>query len=118
VGFDQDFDGQDVDRNVEFEKELRQAFERRPAPPRLKRRVMEEIQRRRAPRPRFSMAWWQPLAASLVLATVVSGAFVWRQRQERIEGEAARQQVLTAFRITGRALNQVNSRLAAHDRSQ
>jgi hypothetical protein len=33
------------------------------------------------------------------------------------KGEAARQQVLTALRITSRALNQMNAKLAAHGRA-
>ena len=99
----------------EFEQELRQALERRPAPPSLKRKIMA-----RRPQPvRVSYGhtvWWQRLAASIVLAAVVSGAVIWRQAEERRRGEAARQQVLTALRIAGHALNQVQSQLAEHDR--
>jgi hypothetical protein len=38
------------------------------------------------------------------------------KRQEERRGEAAREQVMTALRITGHALNQVQTRLAEHDR--
>ncbi len=107
------------DEKDEFEQELRQAFERRPAPSRLKRQVMEEVRKRHAPKQRFPAMWLQRLAAGVVLAGVVSGTFVWRrQLDERRRGEEARRQVLTAFRITGHALNEMNSRLAAHDRGQ
>jgi hypothetical protein len=95
----------------DFEKELRQAFERQPAPPSLKRKLME---RRRAQRPRNHSILWQRLAATIALAAVVSGAAVWHQREERRKGEAAREQVLIALRITGHALNQMNKQLAAH----
>ena len=98
----------------DFEKELREVFERRPAPPGLKRRLME---RRRAKRPQHPVAIWQPLAASIVLAALVAGGFGWRYREEQRKGEAARQQVLTALRITSHALNQVHAQLAAHDRA-
>jgi hypothetical protein len=99
----------------EFEQELRQALERRPAPPGLKRRLMEK---RRAARPRPLP--WQRLAASLALAAVLGGAatWAWHDREERRKGEAARAQVLTALRITGHALNQMNSQLAARGRGQ
>jgi hypothetical protein len=44
----------------------------------------------------------------------------WRTHEDRLEerarGEAARQQVLTALRITSHALNQMNMQLAAHRR--
>ena len=100
----------------DFEQELREAFARRPAPPSLKRKLME---RRRAQRRPSPAVVWQRLAATLVLAAVLGGAVEWRHREdERRKGEAAREQVLTALRITGYALNQVNTRLVAHDRGQ
>ncbi|HEY1159772.1 MAG TPA: hypothetical protein VGE83_04030 [Terracidiphilus sp.] len=98
----------------DFEDELRQALERRPAPPGLKRRLMEK---RRAQRTHRPVVLWQRLAASIVLAAVVGGGVVWRNVEERRKGEAARQQVLTALRITSRALNQMNAKLAAHGRA-
>jgi hypothetical protein len=97
----------------DFEEELRQAFARRPAPPSLKRRLMEK---RRAPRPHRHAVVWQRLAASLALTAVVAGGFAWRDREEHRQGEAARQQVLIALRITGHALNHMNAQLAAHGR--
>ena len=96
----------------DFERELRQAFERRPAPPGLKRRLMEK---RRAHRPQSAV--WLRLAASVALAAVLAGGVEWRHQEERRKGEAARQQVLTALRITGHALNQMNRQLAAHSRA-
>ena len=104
----------DFEPMEDFEDELRHAFERRPAPPGLKRRLMD---RRRAQRLRRPAVTWQRLAASIVLAAVLGGGVVWRNVEERRRGEAARQQVLTALRITGRALNQMNTRLAAHGRA-
>jgi hypothetical protein len=102
----------------EFEQELRQAFERRPAPPRLKRQVMEEVRRRREAGRRSQVVWWQRIAAGVVLAAAVGGAAMWRQADERRKGVQARKEVLTALRITGRALNEVQSRLAARDRGE
>ncbi|MGA2537404.1 MAG: hypothetical protein ABSF53_15410 [Terracidiphilus sp.] len=99
----------------EFERELRQAFQRRPAPPGLKRKLMEKR------KTRSSLAWqwvsWQRLAATLVLTSALAGGVAWRNREERRKEEAAREQVLTALRITSRALNQMNTRLAAHARA-
>ena len=99
----------------EFEQELRQAFERRPAPPSLKRRLMEK---RRARQPRSHAFLWQRLAAAVVLTAVLGGGVAWHQQEEQRKGEAARQQVLTALRITNHALNQMNTQLAAHGRAQ
>jgi len=103
----------------EFERELRQAFARRPAPPGLKRKLMEK--RRSTSANRASLAWqwvtWQRLAATLVLTAALAGGIAWRNREERRKEEAARAQVMMALRITSRALNQMNNRLAAHGRA-
>ena len=100
---------------AEFERELRQAFEQRPAPPRLKKRILEEAARRRAAGRHMQAVWWQRIAAGLLLAAVVGGGVWWRHEEVRRQGEAARAQVLTALRITGHALNEINSKLAERD---
>ena len=99
----------------EFEEELAQALARRPAPPSLKRKIMARRSKRG---PRRPVVLWPRMAAGVVLAAMLGGGALWRQQQERRKGEAAREQVLTALRITGHALNDVNFRLAAHGASQ
>lgn len=100
----------------DFEKELRQTFERQPAPPGMKGKIMA---RRRVSEPRSHAVLWQRLAASLALAAVLGGVveWNWHLREERRKGEAARQQVLTALHITNHALNHMNKQLAAHGRA-
>jgi hypothetical protein len=100
----------------EFERELKQAFARRPAPPGLKRRLMER--RRFAPRAQRSFIPWQRLAAGLVLAAALAGGIQWHMLEQRRKEEAAREQVFMALRITSHALNQMNARLAAHRRGE
>jgi hypothetical protein len=100
----------------DFELELRQAFERRPAPPSLKRKVMERRNQQHTERLRMRTVVWQRLAACLVVMAMLGGGLAWRNREEQRKGEAARQQVLTALRITGHALDQVKTQLAEHDR--
>jgi hypothetical protein len=99
----------------DFEQQLRQVFARRPAPPGLKRRLMEN---RRSQQSRIHTIPWQRLAAVVVLSAVLSGAAAWHKREEQRKGEAARQQVFIALSITNHALNQMNSQLAAHGRAQ
>ena len=106
---------QDSGRDDGFERELRQALERRPAPPRLKGRVLEAARKRREAGRRTHVIWWQRIAAGVVLVAVAGGAAWWRQEEVRRKGEAARMQVLTALRITGHTLNEINTRLAARD---
>jgi hypothetical protein len=100
----------------DFERELRQAFERRPAPPSLKRKLLERRGRQRTGRLHARILMWQRLAASVALAAMLGGAVVWRNAEQRRKGEEAKQQVLTALRIANRALNQMNAQLAERNR--
>lgn len=103
----------EIDPMNDFERELQQAFSRRPAPPSLKRRLLE---RRRVTPMQRPFVTWQRLAASLALTAALAGGVEWRIVQERRKEEAAREQVLTALRITSHALNEMNARLAARRR--
>ena len=114
-----DFEWPDQSEHIddEFERELKQAMERRPAPPSLKRRIMTQRSVRRTERAHTYTIWWQRLAASLLIAGVVAGGFGWRQIEERRKGEEAKQQVLTALRITNHVLTDMNRRLVERDRA-
>ena len=106
----------------EFEQELRQSLERRPAPPSQKRNLMALRRQHARSRQHFE---WQKLAAALVMAAVLGTAALWgghaweqrisQQKEEQRQGEAARQQVLIALRLTSHALNHMNQQLAAHN---
>lgn len=107
-----------IDREDEFEQQLRQAFERRPAPPRLKRRIMDEVRQRREARRQSRRIWWPRFAATFALLAIVAGIAIWHRAEVRRKGEEARRQVLTAFRITTHALNEMNARLSTRDKGQ
>ena len=100
----------------DFERELQQAMERRPAPPGLKRRILQARDARRSEKVHVQMVWWQRLAASVLIAGVIAGGYGWRQVEQRRKGEEAKQQVLTALRIANHALNDMNRRLVEHNR--
>ncbi len=99
-----------------LERELREALQRRPAPPSLKRKVMARRGQQNAERRHHHFVMWQRIAASVAVAAVLSGAMEWqlRRAEEQRKGEEARRQVLTALRITGHALDEVNAHLAGH----
>lgn len=101
-----------------FERELRQVMERKPAPPSLKRRILQAREARRTQKVHTRAVWWQRLAASVLIVGVIAGGFGWRQVEERRKGEEAKQQVLTALRITNRALNDMNRRLTERNREE
>jgi hypothetical protein len=102
----------------ELERELKQAMERRPAPPNLKRRILEQRRMRQTQRVQSHTMWWQRLAASLLLAAVAAGGYGWRRIEERRKGEEAKQQVMTALRITNQVLNNMNRKLGTRDRAE
>ena len=115
----------DMERNeaesqemADFEGMLREAMQRQEAPLGLKQRVLAKArERRRAEqRPWWRVWMWQRVAASAVLAMAVGSFVVYQQHERRVEeqrkGEEAREQVMTAFRITSKTLGRVNERLS------
>lgn len=102
----------------DFERELRQAFERRPAPPSLKGKILERRRRQNTLRMRHRVVLLQKLAACVVLACVLGGVYAWRRAVEQRRGEEARDQVYTALRIANHALSQMNAQLAQRDQDE
>ena len=99
---------------AEFERKLRMAMQRRTAPVGMKQRVLARARERR--QAQHGRGWMlQRIAASALLAAVFGGFAVYHQVQERAEeqrkGEEAREQVMTAFRITQKTLGRVQERL-------
>jgi hypothetical protein len=100
----------DMDDMFDFERELHAALARRPAPPDLKRKIVGRLWLQ-AGRSHRRMVWMERIAASIVIAAVAGGATYWRHEVERRRAEEARQQVFTALRIAGTALQEVNAQL-------
>ncbi len=97
-----------------FEDRLREALRREDPGPEFTAGVLARAAAASAPRP----DWWRRLASAfrpvkirwaaagaLACVLVVAGAVEYRERQERIEGEAAKQQLVLALRIAGTKLN-------------
>jgi len=95
-------------------------MQRREAPLGMKQRVLARARERRQAQ---HGRWWmvQRIAASALLATIFGGIAVYKQVQERAlerkRGEEARDQVMTALRITHKTLDHVNERLADNSKS-
>jgi hypothetical protein len=101
----------ELDEMQEFERDLRLAMRRHEAPMGLKSRVLAQARERR--RAKHGMIWvWQRVTAVLVLAAAVGGVVEYRHVEEVRKGEEAKQQVLTALRITSKTLDRVQTRLA------
>lgn len=107
----------------ELDDDLRDALRREPAPPGFAERVLrhaeEQARRQDVDRPRLqSLGWRRPIvgwaiAASLVAA--VAGGVQYRNferaREERAAGEAAREDVIKALRITATKLQIVQAKV-------
>ena len=112
-------DRNDEQELAEFERKLRMAMQHREAPLGMKQRVLARARERRKTQ---HGRWWmvQRVAASAVLAAVVGGFVAYRHNEERAaeqkRGEEAREQVMTALRITSRTLGRVNERLTENGR--
>jgi hypothetical protein len=105
----------EIEPRDDFEGELRKAMRRQPAPPGLKRRVMQRREPESAQRVHGRAIWWQRLAASVVLAGALGGTLFWRNAEQQRKGEEAKQQVFTALRITNHALREMNAQLTEHN---
>jgi hypothetical protein len=114
VGFDRR-KHEDEQELADFERQLRSALQYRDAPVGLKQRVLARARERR--QARHGRGWLlQRVAASVLLAGAIGGFAVYRRAEEQRKGEEARQQVMTAFRITSRTLDRVNDRLMDSDK--
>jgi type VI protein secretion system component VasF len=91
-----------------FEDDLRQALRRKAPPEGFSERVLERAGSHPVRSPQLKRGSWFPIprwavAAALVLC-VVGGFELHRQRQHRVEGELAKQQVILALKITAEEL--------------
>lgn len=97
-----------------FEQELKEAMRREPAPDWLAESVMARVgaERQKKQKPVwFGWARMRWVAASLVLVAVVGGVRFEQQREERIRGEQAKQELMAAFQVTGTKLREVEERV-------
>ncbi len=98
-----------------FERELQEQLQVRAAPGGFADRVMARVEQRGPERRvRLSLGrpvWRWAVAAVLVAGMVVGG--IKHDRQQRLAGERAREQVLLALRITGSTLRDVQEKVNA-----
>jgi hypothetical protein len=104
-----------VEKMDDFERELREQLRTRETPAGFAARVMARVPERRASSWKwfgFGMPVWRWAVAALLVAGMVVGG-VEHDRQQRIAGERAREQVLLALRITGSTLRDVQTKVSA-----
>jgi hypothetical protein len=96
----------------DFERQLKQALERKEPSAWFEARVMAAASRA----PRRSWAFWKTRWVAAACATVaLTFGVVWqqqRERQERIAGEQAAAKLQLALRITSKKLQQIETQIA------
>jgi len=111
----------------DFERELREAMRRRPAPLGLKQKILQRRNLGRVRRlPGTWLFQWEPavgaLAAMIVVVVIVVSTVgvlsLRRQAEVNRRGEEAKQQVFTALRITNHALEQMNAQLREQEQNK
>ena len=101
----------DIDRNKGIEEALRHAQRQEEAPEGFAERVLARVNEQNSAAHRQDswlsfftqpMARWAALAA--VAAAMIVGVYVYNVHRERVQGEAAKERLMLALRITGSKL--------------
>ena len=101
----------------DFERELHEQLQVRSAPEGFADRVMARVPHRRPAHfgwLRLGTPVWRWAVATVLVASAVLGG-IEHDRQQRLAGERAREQVLLALRITGSTLRDVQEKVSARD---
>lgn len=101
-----------------LEQKLKRALESQDPPAGFAERVMARIAQKPAAQHSappaagwfdwlFGRGWRMALAGGLAAAILAGAGLGYRQQQQRLEGEKAREQLLTALQVTGHQLTKV-----------
>lgn len=102
-----------------FEKDLRQALERKDAPEWFVDGVMAKVKAEGAKPRRVWFSGWMRWAAAVATLAVVFGGVQWeRARQERAAGEQAKAELMFALRVTGEKLRMAQVRVQSLERGE
>ena len=95
-----------------FEDQLRESLQPDDVPPGFANRVLARLPEASPQRPLPGLRRVAIWAAALVICIGgVTGLEISKTREERAQGEKARQELMLALRITGTKLNQAQSRV-------
>ena len=97
----------------EFERQLKQALERKEPPPWLEARVLAAAAAEPVrPRRWWDGVWWTRWATVAVAVVLLVSGVAWqREREERIAGQRAKAQLELALKITSAKLHKIESKL-------
>lgn len=89
---------------MNLENELKDALRRKSPPPDFAARVLRRIENSGANDARPVLQRWQAIAAAVTMTALLGGWAAREAAHRRMEGERAREEVLTALRITSEKL--------------
>jgi hypothetical protein len=98
-----------------FEEQLKQALRRQEPSTGFTERVLAQLPQTK-PLPSRWVTW--RLAAAAAAALLLAGTTAYRQHERLVQGEAAKLQLMTAFRITGSKLQAAQHRINQIENSQ
>jgi|SRR6185437_5904621 hypothetical protein len=99
-----------------FEEELKKALARREPGDEFVRQVLAKVETKHASTVKtrqfaWGVGWWRFVPAVVLLAAVLISGLAYRQHERVVKGEAAKNQLLRAMRITGSQLRQAQLRV-------
>lgn len=99
-----------------FEEELKKALARREPGDEFVRQVLAKVETKPATSVKAGLfawggGWWRFASAVVLLAAVLISGLAYRQHERVVKGEAAKNQLLLAMRITGSQLRQAQLRV-------
>ncbi len=120
-----------MEPNEELERSLRQALERKDASEWFADGVMARVKAEGVkPRRTLLAGWlgsdgwlgsgkWTRWAAAVAMVAIVFGGVRWEQeRRQRLQGEAAKAQLMMALRMTGEKLRMAQVRVQSLEREE
>lgn len=114
-----------MEPNEELESSLRQALERKDAPEWFADGVMARVRSEGMnPRRNWLAGWvgsggWMRWAAAVATVAIVFGGVRWEQeRRQRLQGEAAKAQLMMALKMTGEKLRMAQVRVQSLERDE
>jgi hypothetical protein len=97
---------------MSLDNDLKQVLARRRPPAGFSARVMARIDRESSARTQGSAPRWIPWAvAAALLLSSSGGVGLYRQHQQRVRAEQARDQLLLALHVTGAQLDHVRAKV-------
>lgn len=96
---------------MSLENDLKRELARRRPSPGFAQRVMARVEQEKTVRTRRPPRWVPWAVAAALLLSSGGGAGLYRQHQQRVRAEQARDQLLLALQVTGSQLDHIRAKV-------